>query len=643
MEGTTKIALPPPKKPAQQPKKVQPESEDESDDASDVDEAAAHLAAQPGRFGRMNIAEIVAAKGWKNVQKLAAAKEQLAQTGAEILGGGELVDVAPTITRMATFSLAEVQSPDDDGKMLPVPASIRATAFLSQLAVYKDLIPGYRIRQLTAQEDAEKVRDEVRRMREGEKALVRNYKTYLKALEVEVKGKTPLGSVALKCLCELLTAVPHFNFSENIMGVLVGRIGRRSWDDDSELILNTFVGVFHADLAATYSQALVKLIARMIKERKFQVHPNVLSCMLHLRLRTELTHMRANKKDLKRKGKFDKRKGKGKDKEEGPKFKSEVRKKWQTKNQRKREKELKEVEKEMAEAEAEVDQEEREQIQTETLKNLFVLYFSILKNPGRSPLLPAALEGISHFSHLINVDFFRDLLTVIRKIIADRKADDEEDEDLDPVGASQRVRIRMLGIVTAFELLSGQGEALNIDLGDFVTELFGLLRPLSLDTGIEDPPLMTEATAVAAAKQAASKGKKAERAPTHTLSTSGLLFRCLEAIFFPRLFASTASAPPLRAAAFAKRLVECALFFPPATAKEAITFVRRLSSKEPKLANLLDTEERMFDGVYRPEMDDPQLTNPYTTSLYELDELADHHWDNKVKQETRKLRDANFV
>ena len=38
-------------------------------------------------------------------------------------------------------------------------------------------------------EEAEKVRDEVRRLREGEKILVRNYKAYLKSLETEVKGK----------------------------------------------------------------------------------------------------------------------------------------------------------------------------------------------------------------------------------------------------------------------------------------------------------------------------------------------------------------------------------------------------------------------------------------------------------------------
>ncbi|KAL1412366.1 hypothetical protein Q8F55_000110 [Vanrija albida] len=632
VEGSTKFQKPQPKKPAQKPVESESEEEESEDEASDVDGEAKRMAAQPGRFGRMGVAEIVAAKGWKTAQRLAAAKEQMATIGAEVLGGGELIDVAPILTRLSTFSLPTVPNPDGEGT-LPVPNSIRALGMLSLLAVYKDLIPGYRIRALTEAEQAEKVRDEVRRMREGEKLLVRNYKTFLKSLEAEVKGKSPLGSVSLKCMSELLVTAPHFNFSENIMGVLVGRIGRRSWDDDSELILNSFVSVFRSDNTSTYSQALVRLIARMIKERKFQVHPNVLSCLLHLRLRTELSAM------------WEKKKGKGRDRRDQPekKFKSEIRKQWQTKNQRKREKELKEIQKEMAEAEAEVDLEERQNTQTETLKNLFVLYFSILKFPGRSPLLPAGLEGISHFAHLINIDFFRDLLQVLRKIIADTQ--ESEEDELDTVGSHKRVRVRMLGIVTAFDLLSGQGEALNIDLSDFVNELFVLLRPLSLDTGIEDPPEMTQATAQAAAVQrnAGVKRASADRPPAHTLSTSALLFRCLESVFFPRWFGANASAPPLRAAAFAKRMCECALYFPPATAREALHFVRRLATKETKLANLLDTEERMFDGVYRPEMEDPQLTNPYTTSLYELDVLAERHWEQKVRAEGKRLRDAQFV
>ncbi|CAK9783293.1 nucleolar complex-associated protein 3 [Cutaneotrichosporon oleaginosum] len=629
VEGTTRVALPPSKK----PKKPEPESETEEEDESESEGSddgrdAARMAAQPGRFGRLNIGDIVSAP-WKNAQRLEAAKEQLAALGAEAMGGGELVDIAPTLTRLSTFALPSVAATDGEGS-LPIPNSIRALAFLSQLAVFKDIIPGYSIRPLTAQEEAEKVRDEVRRQREGEKMLVRNYKSYLRMLEVEIKRKTPLSPVALKCMSDLLSSVPHFNFSSAIMATLVARLGRRSWDEQSDLILSTFVSVFKQDVSATYSQALVRLIARMIKERKFQVHPNVLSCLLHLRLRTELNQMQDGKK-----------KKKGARRPAGPekKYKSEVRKKWQTKNQRKKEKEMKEIEREMAEAEAEVDEEERAQVQTETLKNLFVLYFSILKFPGKSALLPAALEGLCHFTHLINIDFFRDLLQVLRKIIADGKA--EEDEDLDPVGQTQRVRIRMLGIVTAFDLLSGQGEALNIDLGDFVNELYALLRPLALDTGVEDPPLLTAATAAAAAQQKKAGAARAtsERQPAHTLSTSDLLFRCLEAIFFPRW----GRTPPLRAAAFGKRLCECALTFPPATARETLAFVRRLASKEPKLANLLDTEERTFDGVYRPEIDDPQLANPFTSSLYELETLAQRHWEHKVRAEAKRVRDAQFV
>ena len=86
--------------------------------------------------------------------------------------------------RLSTFALPTVPV---DGEVVPVPSSVRGLAFLSQLAVYKDLIPGYRIRPLTALEESEKVRDEVRRLREGEKLLVRSYKGYLKMLEGETK------------------------------------------------------------------------------------------------------------------------------------------------------------------------------------------------------------------------------------------------------------------------------------------------------------------------------------------------------------------------------------------------------------------------------------------------------------------------
>jgi len=88
----------------------------------------------------------------------------------------------------------------------------------------------------------------------------------------------------------------------------------------------------------------------MIKECGFSIHPNVLSCLLHLRLRTELG-VRASDTKVEKEGQNtrDQRRWKGK-KAEQP---------YLSKKAKKALKEKKEIDKEMHEAEAEVDKEER--------------------------------------------------------------------------------------------------------------------------------------------------------------------------------------------------------------------------------------------------------------------------------------------
>ena len=95
----------------------------------------------------------------------------------------------------------------------------------------------------------------------------------------------------------------------------------------------------------------------MIKERQFNVHPNVMFCLLDLRLKTELGGVRASqsKADVEKpsnglsKGKAVARRAKGK-----PTMTPHLSKK-----SRKKAKEIKEIEEEMREAEAEIDREER--------------------------------------------------------------------------------------------------------------------------------------------------------------------------------------------------------------------------------------------------------------------------------------------
>ena len=93
VEGTTRVPLPPSKKSAPEPdsesEEVEPVDDVDSDDGAQVQ----RMAGKKGRFGRMGVGEIVGTKGWKSMQRLEAAKEQIAAIGAEVMAGGELVDI----------------------------------------------------------------------------------------------------------------------------------------------------------------------------------------------------------------------------------------------------------------------------------------------------------------------------------------------------------------------------------------------------------------------------------------------------------------------------------------------------------------------------------------------------------------------
>lgn len=102
------------------------------------------------------------------------------------------------------------------------------------------------------------------------------------------------------------------------------------------------------------SLEIVRLLNRMIKERSFNVHPNVMLCLLHLRLKTELgvrsSLSKADKPEVKHsKGRAAMRRAKGKGTDQ-PHLSKKARKTM---------KERQEIQKEMCEAEAEVDKDER--------------------------------------------------------------------------------------------------------------------------------------------------------------------------------------------------------------------------------------------------------------------------------------------
>jgi nucleolar complex protein 3 len=124
----------------------------------------------------------------------------------------------------------------------------------------------------------------------------------------------------------------------------------------------------------------------------------------------------------------------------------------------------------------------------------------------------------------------------------------------------------------------------------------------------------------------------AKKQPGHAHSVADMLFHALDIVF-----SAGKAGPSWRSAAFAKRLLNASLHWPPATALRAIEFVRGLIVKDLKLEALLHTEDRIFDGIYRPEVDDPQLCCPFGTSFWELHVLHKSHWHAKVREEAGKL------
>ncbi|KIM87032.1 hypothetical protein PILCRDRAFT_815467 [Piloderma croceum F 1598] len=591
------------------------------DDAAEQDQEQAEMDARyrvedvstGARFGRPAVVDIIGNKSRK--ARIQGAKDQIAGICQEIIADPE--NSLGLLRRLHTFSLTSISTPAH-----PDPVSndivIRKLAILSQLAVFKDIIPGYRIRSLTDKEKSEKVSQMVARTRDWEQGLVLIYQSYLRSLEVELKAKSELAEVALQCICTLAQEVTHFNFRVNLMTCIVARLSKKSWDKMSDLCLNTLVKILRADLTGVSSLEIVRLLNRMIKERRFNVHPDVLSCLLHLRLKTELgvrsSELRADKEEsvkIHSKGKAAARRAQGKPTDQ-PHLSKKIKKVL---------KEKKEIEREFRDAEAEVDKEERASTHTETLKLLFVLYFRILKNPRPTPLLPAALQGISRFAHLVNIDFFKDLMKVLKDLIS-REAEDIEEDGTAPTMPrdSRDIQYRLLCIVTAFELLSGQGEALNIDLSDFTTRLYSIILPLSLMHDIEAPP---------------PTSFKSDVRGSQVQSVADMLFRALNIVFSPR--SSGTASPPWRSAAFAKRLLTASLNWPPATVLRTIDFIGGLIAKDPKLEALLSTEDRTVDGVYRPDLDDPQLCNPFGTSFWELHILQQSHFDARVREQAKIL------
>ncbi|KAI8914260.1 nucleolar complex-associated protein-domain-containing protein [Gorgonomyces haynaldii] len=441
-------------------------------------------------------------------------------------------------------------------------------ALLTLLAVFKDIIPGYRIRKRTDKEEQVQISKEVKKLRNFEDGLLSNYQQYLQKLEELSRAKTQpiLADLSVKCMADLLKSATHFNFRLNLITAIVSKMVSKKSVQICELCADALKYVFENDQQGEASLEAVKVMADQFKYCKYDVLPQALSPLLYLKL---------TKSDAPRE-----RKQKKKKKEEHV-----------SKKQKKLNEYREEVEREMKEAEAEYDKQEIAKHHSESLKLLFFIYFSILKRSKESLLLPIVLEGLAQFAHMINIDFFDDLLSLLKDIAKTQFENYSQGKH-----ASGSSLISALHcIIATFELLDSLGGSLILDLKDFYCSLYQLLVRFA-------------------------STPSSEITTSNTRSETQLLISGIE-----WMLKRNREIPISRVAAFVKRLATVSLFSNYSATEKITNVIYKAFQRFPQLDALVESEGQLATGRYNPYMDEPDMCNPFATSLWEYSLLMVFH------------------
>ncbi|XP_042949209.1 nucleolar complex protein 3 homolog isoform X2 [Carya illinoinensis] len=286
-------------------------------------------------------------------------KQKLAELGMALLAD-------PESNIKSLKEMLQISKDNDD--------AIVKLGVLSLLAVFKDIIPGYRIRLPTEKELEMKVSKSVKKMRYYESTLLSVYKAFLQKLIV-LEKKPSFQQVAVRCICTLLDAVPHFNFRGSLLAFVIRNIGS-SDNVVRKLCCATITSLFtnegkHGGEATVEA---VRLIADHVKAHNCQLHPDSIEVFLSLSFDDNLGRPeKTNENNRVKNKKFRKRKH-----VEEPSQLPDTDKKRSRKEQMTKMRE--EVAADYKAASFMPDVMEQRRMQSETLSAVFETYFRILKH-----------------------------------------------------------------------------------------------------------------------------------------------------------------------------------------------------------------------------------------------------------------------
>nr|KJB81373.1 hypothetical protein B456_013G141600 [Gossypium raimondii] len=477
--------------------------------------------------------------------------------------------------------------------------SIVKLGLLSLLAVFKDIIPGYRIRLPTEKELEMKVSKEVKKMRFYESTLLSAYKGYLQKL-LALEKQPRFHHVVVRCICTLLDAVPHFNFRESLLVAVVRNIGS-SDDVVRRICCSTIKSLFTSEgkHGGEATVEAVRLIADHVKVHDCQLHPDSVEVLMSLSFDDDLGKPEVQEGNNKMKNKKNKKR-KNFEESNQPQGNDRKRSKQETIAKMKEE-----VAADYKAVSYTPDVEERKRMQSETLSAVFETYFRILRHTmqssvasseangnitsggsGAHPLLAPCLSGLGKFSHLIDMDYIGDLMNYLKRLAARGSSSDSSAQKVQNLTVSERLRC----CIVAFKVMRGNLDALNVDLQDFFVQLYNLV--LEFRPGRDEGEVLAEALKI--------------------------------------MLCDDRQHDMQKAAAFIKRLATFALCFGSAESMAALVTLKQLLQRNVKCRNLLENDAGGGSvsgsiAKYQPYGSDPSLSGALASVLWELNLLSKHY------------------
>jgi len=358
-------------------------------------------------------------------------------------------------------------------------AQVVELAMLSLFVLFKDIIPGYRIRSKAEDASATKKKEEAeeaskslrhkngkvmlkkttKQLKDAEHHLLSSYQMYLKALDARIAQglgvfrkqmffpglaacapgvsgysaeytmhyqSQQLALVAVRCQCELLKTVSHFNFRSILLMAVVSRAvgvtpdalvpadaGARDGDHarktrtSSDVVVHnnnvvmarqlldlccaTLTHLFQRDVEGEISYELVCMIAKTLAEVKYCATERLVRCLEYVKLSVH----QDDSKQVHRQSKSDRRKRRKFDEDD--------------------------VEAGLLEADTTrslaTSRLQSKRFQADALHEICLLYFRVVKQKVGVELLPVTLEGLGRITHLVNMDTIHDLVDVLKALL----------------------------------------------------------------------------------------------------------------------------------------------------------------------------------------------------------------------------------